>query len=42
MTRYSAAVLAAFVVWTLSRRQLDALRAQRAAYENATGAPELG
>jgi len=28
-----AAVLAAFVVWSLSRRQLDALRAQRMAYE---------
>lgn len=28
-----AAVLAAFVVWTLSRRQLDTLRAQRLAYE---------
>ncbi len=34
-----AAVLAAFVVWTLSRRQLDTLRAQRAAYDEATGAP---
>jgi hypothetical protein len=30
-----AAVLAAFVVWTLSRRQLDALRAQRSTYEGA-------
>jgi hypothetical protein len=28
-----AAVLAAFVVWTLSRRQLDALQAQRREYE---------
>ena len=28
-----AAILAAFVVWSLSRRQLDALRAQRTAYE---------
>ena len=28
-----AAVLAAFVVWTISRRQLDALRAQRRTYE---------
>lgn len=28
-----AAILAAFVVWTLSRRQLDTLRAQRRAYE---------
>jgi hypothetical protein len=28
-----AAVLAAFVVWSLSRRQLDTLRAQRAVYE---------
>lgn len=28
-----AAVLAAFVVWTLSRRQLDTLRAQRTTYE---------
>jgi hypothetical protein len=41
-----AAVLAAFVVWTLSRRQLDALRAQRITYETGadsgpapTGAP---
>ena len=30
-----AAVLAAFVVWTLSRRQLDTLRAQRSTYEGA-------
>jgi hypothetical protein len=30
-----AAVLAALVVWTLSRRQLDALRAQRTTYEAA-------
>jgi hypothetical protein len=30
-----AAVLAAFVVWALSRRQLDTLRAQRAAYDEA-------
>ena len=29
-----AAVLAAFVVWTLSRRQLDTLRAQRRDYED--------
>jgi hypothetical protein len=28
-----AAVLAAFVVWTISRRQLDTLRAQRTTYE---------
>jgi hypothetical protein len=28
-----AAILAAFVVWMLSRRQLDTLRAQRRAYE---------
>jgi uncharacterized membrane protein YedE/YeeE len=28
-----AAILAAFVVWLLSRRQLDTLRAQRAAYD---------
>jgi hypothetical protein len=34
-----AAVLAAVVVWTLSRRQLDTLRAQRAAYDTPTGAP---
>jgi len=38
-----AAVLAAVVVWTLSRRQLDTLRAQRSTYEavdgTATGAP---
>jgi hypothetical protein len=33
-----AAVLAAVVVWTLSRRQLDTLRAQRSAYEG-TDAP---
>jgi hypothetical protein len=33
-----AAILAAFVVWTLSRRQLDTLRAQRSTYEGATGA----
>jgi hypothetical protein len=32
-----AAVLAAFVVLTLSRRQLDTLRAQRGAYEGASG-----
>jgi hypothetical protein len=32
-----AAVLAAFVVWMLSRRQLDTLRAQRDTYELATG-----
>jgi hypothetical protein len=32
-----AAVLAAFVVWTLSRRQLDSLRAQRSTYESASG-----
>jgi hypothetical protein len=41
-----AAVLAASVVWTLSRRQLDTLRAQRstyeAAYEAADGAPAAG
>ncbi len=37
-----AAVLAACVVWALSRRQLDALRAQRAAYDTATGAPAPG
>ena len=37
-----AAVLAAFVVWTLSRRQLDTLRAQRAAYDAATDAPAPG
>jgi len=37
-----AAVLAAFVVWTLSRRQLDALRAQRSTYEAALGAPAGG
>jgi len=30
-----AAVLAALVVWTLSRRQLDALRAQRTTYDAA-------
>jgi Domain of unknown function (DUF4328) len=30
----AAAVLAACVVWTLSRRQLDALRAQRDAFES--------
>ncbi len=37
-----AAVLAAFVVWTLSRRQLDALRAQRRTYEGTfEGAPAL-
>jgi Domain of unknown function (DUF4328) len=34
-----AAVLAAFVVWMLSRRQLDTLRAQRAAYESDTAPP---
>jgi hypothetical protein len=34
-----AAVLAACVVWTLSRRQLDTLRTQRAAYDAASGAP---
>jgi hypothetical protein len=33
-----AAVLAAFVVWTLSRRQLDTLRAQRADYDRPSGA----
>jgi hypothetical protein len=42
-----AAVLAAFVVWTLSRRQLDTLRAQRSTYEAASddasgAAPALG
>jgi hypothetical protein len=30
-----AAVLGAFVVWMLSRRQLDTLRAQRSSYESA-------
>jgi len=35
-----AAVLAALVVWTLSRRQLDALRAQRDTYDaTVTGQP---
>ncbi|HLM16466.1 MAG TPA: DUF4328 domain-containing protein [Acidimicrobiia bacterium] len=34
-----AAVLAALVVWTLSHRQLDTLRAQRAIYDTASGAP---
>ncbi len=33
-----AAVLAACVVWQLSRRQLDTLRAQRASYESGTTA----
>jgi hypothetical protein len=37
-----AAVLAACVVWTLSRRQLDTLRAQRDAYDTALGAPAPG
>jgi hypothetical protein len=37
-----AAVLAAFVVWNLSRRQLDTLRAQRAAYDSATDVPAPG
>jgi len=32
-----AAVLAAYVVWMLSRRQLDTLRAQRDTYELTTG-----
>ena len=35
-----AAVLAACVVWQLSRRQLDALRAQRASYEGEPMAPQ--
>jgi hypothetical protein len=30
----AAAVLAAFVVWKLSRRQLETLRAQRADYDD--------
>jgi hypothetical protein len=32
-----AAVLAAFVVWSLARRQLETLRAQRSTYEAALG-----
>ena len=38
-----AAVLGAFVVWMLSRRQLDTLRAQRAAYdESVSVGPAVG
>jgi len=37
-----AAVLAAFVVWTLSRRQLDTLRAQRSTYEGAYEGTDAG
>jgi hypothetical protein len=37
-----AAVLAAFVVWMLSRRQLDMLRAQRSAYDPGGAPTEVG